>query len=101
MKDTTALMIIRTTSISRLTLRQWSFRLTDIPAKAGIPDGMEVPVIGRHLPVGGAFRAPTPLKAMVAFAADRKPDDTGTELACCLNHWMQTILRGEPGPPPS
>jgi hypothetical protein len=55
-----------------------------------------------YLPIrGGAFRAPTPLKAFVAFAADRKPDDKGTELACCLNYWMQTILRGVPGPPPS
>ena len=50
---------------------------------------------------GGALRAPTPLKALVAFAADRKPDEKGTELACCLNHWMQTILRGDPGPSPS
>jgi hypothetical protein len=55
-----------------------------------------------YLPVGGeAFRAPTPLKALVAFAADRKPDDDGSDLACCLNHWMQVVLRGDPGPPPS
>lgn len=55
-----------------------------------------------YLPVGGgAFRAPTPLRVLVTFGADRRPDEKGTELAGCLNHWMQIILRGDPGPPPS
>jgi hypothetical protein len=52
-----------------------------------------------YLPLGGAFRAPTPLKAMVSFGADR--NDKAMELAGCLNHWMQLLLHGLPGPPPS
>jgi hypothetical protein len=54
-----------------------------------------------YLPLGGGFEAPTPLKAMVMDACNRIPDPAGTELAWCLNHWMQAILNGLPGPPPS
>lgn len=53
-----------------------------------------------YLPLDHAFSAPTPIKAMVADGCNRKPDPVGTQLVCCLNHWMQTILRGVPGPPP-
>lgn len=54
-----------------------------------------------YLPVGGAFRTPTPLKAMITDACNREPHPVGARLACCLNHWMQVVLRGLPGPPPS
>jgi hypothetical protein len=54
-----------------------------------------------YLPLGGGFHAPTPLKAMATFDADHKPDEAATDLAHSLNHWMQSLLRGLPGPPPS
>lgn len=54
-----------------------------------------------YLPLGGGLEAPTPIKAMVTDACNRQPDPAATELACCLNHWMQLILRGHPGPPAS
>jgi hypothetical protein len=54
-----------------------------------------------YLPLGGGFAAPTPVKAMVVDACNRAPDPTGGQLACCLNDWMQTIVLGQPGPPPA
>lgn len=54
-----------------------------------------------YLPVGDAFRAPTPIKMILADACNRPPDAIGTALVQCLTHWMQTILRGNPGSPPS
>jgi hypothetical protein len=53
------------------------------------------------LPIGRAFRAPTPLKAMFAFDAGLEWDPVGEQLATCLNHWMQTLVRENVGPPPS
>lgn len=53
------------------------------------------------LPTSGSDRTPTPLKMMLACGFDRAFDEQGTELANCLTHWMQVILRGEQGPPPS
>jgi hypothetical protein len=53
-----------------------------------------------YLPLGGNFQAPTPVKAMVTDACNRLPDPDGTDLAECLNCRMQTILQGQPGPPP-
>jgi hypothetical protein len=46
-----------------------------------------------YLPVGGAFQAPTPLKAMIAFEVGRE-DEVASRLASCLNHWMQVLLHG-------
>jgi hypothetical protein len=53
------------------------------------------------LPTGASGKTPTPLKMMVACGYDRTLDQEGTELAHRLTHWLQIILRGEPGPPPS
>jgi hypothetical protein len=53
------------------------------------------------LPTGASERTPTPLKMMVAYGFDRNLDPVGFELSNCLTHWMQVILRGEPGPPPA
>jgi len=53
------------------------------------------------LPTAASDRTPTPLKMMVACGFDRPLDHEGVELAQCLTHWMQIILRGEPGPPPN
>jgi hypothetical protein len=52
------------------------------------------------LPVGGLEEVPTALKVMVAHGLGRSCDGEGVELAHCLNHWMQTMVRGNPGPPP-
>jgi hypothetical protein len=41
------------------------------------------------------------VKAMVTDACNRIPDPAGTELACCLNHGMQSILQGLPGRSPA
>ena len=54
-----------------------------------------------YLPIDGGFQAPTPVKAMVTDACNRVADPAGVQLACCLNHWMQTIILGQPGPPPA
>jgi hypothetical protein len=54
-----------------------------------------------YLPLGGGAEAPTPVKAMVTDACNRTLDPEGVELAECLNHWMQSILLGLPGPPPT
>jgi hypothetical protein len=54
-----------------------------------------------RLPTAMAEETPTPLKMMVAWNVDREPFKEGVELAHCLTHWMQCILHGEPGPPPS
>ena len=53
------------------------------------------------LPTANSAQTPTPLKMMLACGFDRPLDQDGAELAHCLTHWMQIILRGEPGPPPS
>ena len=53
------------------------------------------------LPTGKSAKTPTPLKMMLAYGFDRTLDEEGAELAHCLTHWTQIILRGEPGPPPS
>lgn len=53
-----------------------------------------------YLPLDGAFSAPTPIKSMVAYGCNRRLDPVGAQLVSCLNHWMQTILHGLPGPPP-
>jgi hypothetical protein len=53
------------------------------------------------LPTAASQTTPTPLKIMVACGFDRPADQEGIQLAHCLTHWMQIILRGEPGPPPS
>jgi hypothetical protein len=53
------------------------------------------------LPTGASDKTPTPLKMMVACGFDCELDREGTELARCLTHWMQLILLGEPGPPPT
>jgi hypothetical protein len=52
------------------------------------------------LPVGGLGAVPTALKVMVAHGLGRSCDGEGMELAQCINHWMQTMVRGDPGPPP-
>ena len=53
-----------------------------------------------RLPTKASAQTPTPIKMLVAGCFDRQPDSEGLELATCLSHCMQTILRGEPGPPP-
>lgn len=53
-----------------------------------------------YLPVGQGFEAPTPVKAMVTDACNREAHPDGEQLAHCLNHAMQTLLQGQPGPPP-
>jgi hypothetical protein len=52
------------------------------------------------LPTSASTRTPTPLKMIVACGFNETLDLGGTELASCLNHWMQCVLQGEPGPPP-
>lgn len=53
-----------------------------------------------RLPLDRQTIAPTQLKIMVPFARNRAPDNVGLELAHCLNHWMQLLVHGQPGPPP-
>lgn len=43
---------------------------------------------------------PVPLKMLLCSSYDRPSDPDGEELAQCLNHWMQTLLRGVPPPNP-
>jgi hypothetical protein len=71
---------------------------------AGNKTVLPVLLIGQSvvlLPTGASAETPTPLKMMVACGFDRPLDHGGAELAHCLTHWMQNILRGEPGPLPS
>jgi hypothetical protein len=71
---------------------------------AGKKTVLPVLLIGQSvvlLPTANSTQTPTPLKMMLACGFDRPLDQDGAELASCLTHWMQIILRGEPGPPPS
>ncbi|MEY9537863.1 hypothetical protein ABIE85_000923 [Bradyrhizobium diazoefficiens] len=71
---------------------------------AGKKTALPVLLIGQSvvlLPTAVSAQTPTPLKMMLACGFDKAPDQDGAELAHCLTHWMQIILRGEPGPPPS
>jgi hypothetical protein len=70
---------------------------------AGHKTVLPVLLIGQSvvlLPTGASDKTPTPLKIMAACGFDRTFDQEGAELAHCLTHWTQVILRGEPGPPP-
>lgn len=49
------------------------------------------------LPTSAGQKTPTALKMLHAYGAGGSPDRVGYELACGLNHFMQTILRGIPG----
>jgi hypothetical protein len=53
------------------------------------------------LPTSRSAKTPTSLKMMLACGFDRGLHQSGAELAGCLTHWMQIILRGDPGPPPN
>lgn len=53
------------------------------------------------LPTSRSAKTPTSLKMMLACGFGRELHQGGAELASCLTHWMQIILRGDPGPPPS
>jgi hypothetical protein len=71
---------------------------------AGNKTVLPVLLIGQSavlLPTANSAKTPTPLKMMLACGFDRTLNQEGAELAHCLTHWMQIILRGEPGPPPS
>lgn len=48
---------------------------------------------------GAGLRLPTSLKLLVAYAANGPVDPTAYGLAGCLNHFMQTVLNGNPGSP--
>ncbi len=71
---------------------------------AGSKTVLPVLLIGQSvvlLPTTASAKTPTPLKMMLAYGFDRRLDQEGAELACCLTYWMQNILRGESGPPPN
>jgi hypothetical protein len=48
---------------------------------------------------GAGLRLPTSLKLLIAYAANGPVDPTAYGLAGCLNHFMQTVLNGNPGSP--
>jgi hypothetical protein len=50
-----------------------------------------------YLPTPFNSRTPTPLKMLMAYDANGTLDPQAKELACLLNHKMQTILHGIPG----
>lgn len=50
-----------------------------------------------HLPTSEGRKTPTALKMLKAYGANGVLDPIANSLAGCLNHWMQTILRGNPG----
>jgi len=50
-----------------------------------------------YLPTSATTRTPTALKMLKAYGANGELDPTACGLAKCLNHFMQTILRGIPG----
>jgi hypothetical protein len=49
--------------------------------------------------VAGLGTIPVPIKMILAYSCGKDADKNGIELAESLNHFMQTILKGEPGPP--
>lgn len=51
------------------------------------------------LPTAAGNRTPTALKMLFAHSFGEAPDNEAAGLAALLNHYMQTILLGEPGGP--
>ena len=50
-----------------------------------------------RLPTPASKQTPTALKMLKVYGANGELDQAGAALAHCMNHLMQTILRGIPG----